>query len=211
VCDARNRLQNRRQGVAARIRTIDSGRADIAANIRFTAPSFRCPAHPIGRQGKSAPALRHTWNVSAVPASADCQYLQLPQQMVLGHKLIELAGRAQKHLIDLAGVAPQHSCTCMHRCALDRTTGSVAFGGKGTWVQPTARAPREKRGYRRAPPGERAPVRVIDSSVFARWCSFLNAHKLQVNARMNCLARSARTDFSRSTPKFAGATTQSLR
>ena len=44
-----------------------------------------------------------------MPASPDSQYLQLPEQRVLGHKLIELAERAEKHLIDLSGVALQHA------------------------------------------------------------------------------------------------------
>jgi len=58
-------------------------------------------------------------------------------------------------------------CTCMHRRALDCTTGSVAFGGKCTEVQPPASAPGEKRGYRCEPFGERVLARTIDSSVSA--------------------------------------------
>jgi hypothetical protein len=34
--------------------------------------------------------------------------------MVLGHKLVELAERAEKHLFDLPGVAPQLPRTYMH-------------------------------------------------------------------------------------------------
>jgi hypothetical protein len=45
---------------------------------------------------------------SAAPASPDCHHLQLPEQMVLGQKLVELAERVAKHLIDLSGVAPRH-------------------------------------------------------------------------------------------------------
>jgi len=64
---------------------------------------------PLDRQGKRAPALRDTWNESALPASPDFQHLLLPEQMVLGHKLGEFVERAQKHLIDVSGVAPRHA------------------------------------------------------------------------------------------------------
>jgi hypothetical protein len=70
-------------------------------------------------------------------------------------------------------------CTCMHRRALDCPTGSVAFGGKCTGVDPTVPAPAEKRGKERVWPGERVPAGVIDSSVSATLHNASYRHVMQ--------------------------------
>jgi hypothetical protein len=58
--------------------------------------------------------------------------------MVLGHKLVELAERAEKHLFDLPGVAPQHAthlhaltCAGLHE-RLDGLRGKVHVGARGS-------------------------------------------------------------------------------